>query len=135
MLLSSHILSEVDTLADRVSIIRLGRTVSTGSLAQLRGHARTEVSAVTRGAPSELAAVAGVSDLRSSPQEGSVGTRFRVDAPHLDAAVGQLHRAGIVSLTVSPPTLQKLFLSEYGDHVTDSDESPEQEHHARGATQ
>ncbi|MGA8245914.1 MAG: ABC transporter ATP-binding protein [Nocardioides sp.] len=137
VLLSSHILSEVEALADRVSIIRLGRTVSTGSLAGLRKHARTEVSAMTRSRPDRLDAEAGVSDLELSPDGGSVSTRFRVDARHLDAAVGQLHRAGIVSLTVTPPTLQELFLSEYGDQVeSDSDESGRHVDHAAttGAT-
>ena len=47
--------------------------------------------------------------------EGSVQSRFRVDAHHLDQAVGLLHEAGIVTLTVTPPTLEELFFSEYGD--------------------
>jgi ABC-2 type transport system ATP-binding protein len=125
VLLSSHILSEVEALADKVSIIRQGRTVSTDSLAGLRGRARTEVSATTRAAPAGLDEAPGVSDLEIAPDGEGVSVRFRVDAHHLDAAVGALHAAGIASLTVSPPTLRELFLSEYGDRVDDEDsESP-----------
>jgi len=115
VLLSSHILSEVEALADRVSIIRQGRRVSTGSLAGLRKGARTEVSSVTGAEPSALASAPGVTDLDMQAAEGSVQSRFRVDAHHLDQAVGLLHEAGIVTLTVTPPTLEELFFSEYGD--------------------
>ena len=67
VLLSSHILGEVEALADRVSIIRHGRTVTTGSLAELRRHTRTSVHAVTAREPEGLTDAEGVADLRRRP--------------------------------------------------------------------
>jgi ABC-2 type transport system ATP-binding protein len=115
VLLSSHILAEVEALADRVSIIRRGRTVTTGSLADLRRHTRTSVHAVTGGEPEGVARADGVADFACEPLDGQVDTRFTVDAHHLDAMVGRLHAARIRSLTVTPPSLDALFLRSYGE--------------------
>ncbi len=115
VLLSSHILDEVEALADRVSIIRAGRTVSSGSLAELRRHTRTQVRALTVETPEELPAAAGVADVAIERNSGHVDSRFTVDAEHLDAVVGLLHRAHITTLTVTPPSLDALFLRNYGD--------------------
>ncbi|HZX07894.1 MAG TPA: ABC transporter ATP-binding protein, partial [Kribbella sp.] len=112
VLLSSHILGEVEALADRVSIIRRGRTVITGSLADLRRHTRTAVHAVTEVEPEGLE---GVADCVSERLDGHVDTRFTIDADHLDATIGRLHAARIHTLTVTPPSLDALFLSNYGD--------------------
>ena len=76
MLLSSHILGEVEALADRVSIIRRGRTVTTGSLADLRRHTRTSVHAVTVEEPDDLARAEGVADCVCERRDGQVDTRF-----------------------------------------------------------
>ncbi|MDQ2874695.1 MAG: ABC transporter ATP-binding protein [Actinomycetota bacterium] len=113
VLLSSHILGEVEALADRVSIIRRGRTVTTGSLADLRRHTRTSVHAVTVQEPEGLARAEGVADCVRERLDGNVDTRFTIDADHLDAAIGRLHAARIHTLTVTPPSLDALFLRSY----------------------
>ena len=115
VLLSSHILGEVEALADRVSIIRHGRTVTTGSLADLRRHTRTSVHAVTAGEPEGLARAEGVADCVCERLDGQVDTRFTIDADHLDAMIGRLHAARIHTLTVTPPSLDALFLRTYGE--------------------
>jgi len=113
VLLSSHIMDEVEALADRVSIIRRGRTVTTGTLAELRRHTRTHVHAVTVDAPAGLADALGVADYGSERLDGHIDSRFTIDAEHLDAVVGQLHAAQIHTLTVTPPSLDELFLRTY----------------------
>jgi ABC-2 type transport system ATP-binding protein len=113
VLLSSHILSEVAALADRVTIIRKGRTVSTGSLSDLRQHTRTAVQAVTRRRPDLQ--LAGVHDLVCEEEDDAIRSRFAVDTDLLDDAVGRLHQAGIRTLTAEPPSLDELFLSRYAD--------------------
>ena len=115
VLLSSHILGEVEALADRVSIIRRGRTVTTGSLADLRRHTRTSVHAVTVQEPEGLARAEGVADCVSERLDGHVDTRFTIDADHLDSMIGRLHAARIRTLTVTPPSLDALFLRTYGE--------------------
>ncbi len=115
VLLSSHILSEVEALADRVSIIRRGRTVATGSLADLRRRMRTVVHAVTVEAPEGLSGAQGVADCVCERLDGHVDSRFTIDADHLDAVIGRLHAARIRTLTVTPPSLDVLFLHTYGE--------------------
>ncbi len=117
VLLSSHILGEVEALADRVSIIRRGRTVTSGSLADLRRHTRTSVHAVTVDEPDGLAVADGVADWVCEQLNGRVDTRFTIDADHLDAAIGRLHDARIHTLTVTPPSLDALFLRTYGGNL------------------
>jgi ABC-2 type transport system ATP-binding protein len=115
VLLSSHLLDEVEALADRVSIIRRGRTVATGSLADLRRHTRTSVHAVTAQEPDGLARAEGVADWTCQRLDGQVDTRFTIDAAHLDATIGKLHAARVNTLTVTPPNLDALFLRTYGE--------------------
>jgi ABC-2 type transport system ATP-binding protein len=133
VLLSSHILGEVETLADRVSIIRRGRTVTTGSLADLRRHTRTSVHAVTYGEPVNLPMTSGVADCVTEHMDGHVDSRFTVDSDHLDAVVGRLHDAHIRTLTVTPPSLDALFLRNYGDDVRGDDDSDESDDTIQGA--
>jgi ABC-2 type transport system ATP-binding protein len=109
VLLSSHILSEVEALCDRVTIIREGRTVETGTLAELRHLTRTSIHAELAGPSDGLAALPGVHDLQV--QNGRV--RFDVDTTALDAALRQLTEAGVRSLVSQPPTLEELFLRHY----------------------
>jgi ABC-2 type transport system ATP-binding protein len=113
VLLSSHILAEVEELCDRVSIIRAGRRVETGSLADLRHLTRTTVRSETVRPPTSLTGVAGVHDLTID------GTRaaFEVDTAELDTVLGVLREAGVRTLSASPPTLEELFLRHYGDTV------------------
>jgi ABC-2 type transport system ATP-binding protein len=117
VLLSSHLLGEVEALADRVSIIRRGRTVTTGSLAELRRHTRTAVHAVTAAEPDGLGDADGVADYACERLDGQVDARFTIDAEHLDATIGTLHAARIHTLTVTPPSLDALFLRTYGESL------------------
>ena len=113
VLLSSHILAEVERLCDRVSIIRAGRRVETGTLAELRHLTRTSVVAELAAPPVGLDALDGVHDL---VLEGT-RARFQVDGTRLDPALAVLVQAGVRSLTTQPPTLEELFLRHYGDRV------------------
>ncbi|MFD6397015.1 ATP-binding cassette domain-containing protein [Nocardia sp. NPDC060249] len=109
VLLSSHILSEVEHLCDRVTIIRAGRTVESGSLNDLRHLSRTAITADLIGDPGDLSAMAGVGDVE---RDGST-LRCQVDADHLGALIRVLGDAGVRSLTSAPPTLEDLFLRHY----------------------
>jgi ABC-2 type transport system ATP-binding protein len=113
VLLSSHILAQVEKLCHRVSIIRKGRIVESGTLDELRHLTRTTIVAVTTRPAIGFDAMPGVADVRVS--DGSVS--LEVDTAHLDAVVGRLHEAGIRSLVAHPPTLEELFLRHYGDEV------------------
>src|SRR6478735_3637965 len=115
VLLSSHILAEVEQLGDRVSIIRAGKVVESGTLADLRHLTRTSVSAELERPAEGLAAVPGVHDL---VVEGT-RARFQVDTALLDPALRALLRFGVRSLTSQPPTLEELFLRHYGDRADD----------------
>jgi ABC-2 type transport system ATP-binding protein len=110
VLLSSHILSEVEQLCDRFTIVREGRTVETGSLADLRHLTRTTVRTATAADPDRLAALHGVHDLRR--EAGRLV--FDVDTDGLEPALQLLADAGVSSLTATPPTLEELFLRHYG---------------------
>ena len=113
VLLSSHILAQVEKLADTISIIRLGRVVQSGTLVEMRHLTRTTIEAVTAQPATTLAALPGVHDLETT--DGRV--RFAVDGEHLDAAVKHLSGLGIRSLTSHPPTLEELMLRHYGDEL------------------
>jgi ABC-2 type transport system ATP-binding protein len=108
VLLSSHLLAEAEALSDRVTIIRDGMTVETGTLAGMRHLTRVSVEAELA-APVVLDGVPGVHELTVT---GTV-VRCRVDQAALDEVVGRLHQAGIRSLTCRPPTLEELFLRHY----------------------
>jgi len=118
VLLSSHILAQVEELCDRISIIRQGKVVETGSLAELRHLTRTTIVAEIMEPPSALSGLPGIHNLEA--EDGRV--RFDVDAGRLDAAVKQLAGLGVRSLTSHPPTLEQLLLRHYGD-ATGTDES------------
>jgi ABC-2 type transport system ATP-binding protein len=109
VLLSSHILAEVEALCDRVTIIRAGRTVETGSLADLRHLTRTSIEADLARAVNGLADLPGVHDLHV--RDGHV--KFDVDTAELDGALRALTAAGVRSLVSQPPTLEELFLRHY----------------------
>jgi ABC-2 type transport system ATP-binding protein len=114
VLLSSHILAEVEALCDRVSIIRAGRIVESGTLADLRHLTRTSITAELAAPPDGLGGLAGVHDLQVD------GTRvhLQVDAASLDEALRHLSAAGVRSLTSQPPTMEELFLRHYVDEAT-----------------
>jgi ABC-2 type transport system ATP-binding protein len=109
VLLSSHILSEVEALCDRVTIIRRGRAVESGTLAELRHLTRTSIAAELASPPDGLDQLPGVHDLDI---EGN-RVRCEVDTERLDGLLRRLSAAGVRSLTSQPPTLEELFLRHY----------------------
>ena len=115
VLLSSHILAEVERLCDRVSIIRAGRTVEHGTLSELRHLTRTSVAAELATPPTGLDRLVGVHDL---VVEGNRAV-FEVDTERLGAALEALGRFDIRTLTSQPPTLEAMFLRHYGDQLVD----------------
>ncbi|MGQ4488100.1 ATP-binding cassette domain-containing protein [Streptomyces sp. SAS_281] len=118
VLLSSHILSEVESLCDRVSIIRQGRTVETGSLADMRHLTRTHISAELIRDPDGLARLPGIHDLDIEGRRVSL----QVDTDRLDAVLKVLSSSGVRSLTCTPPTLEELFLRHYAGDAEQSSE-------------
>ncbi|MGQ4601527.1 ATP-binding cassette domain-containing protein [Nocardia sp. R6R-6] len=122
VLLSSHILSEVEALCDRVTIIRSGRTVESGSLSELRHLSRTSITAQLLGDPGDLTRIPGVEDIEL---DGTT-LRCQVDGEHLGQLIRVLGDTGVRSLTSAPPTLEELFLRHYhvdGD-ATESTTTP-----------
>jgi ABC-2 type transport system ATP-binding protein len=109
LLLSSHILSEVERLADRVTIIRQGRVAETGSLDDIRHLHRSRVRADVVGAVPDLTGLPGVHDWSV---DGSV-IACTVDPEALPQVLTALTAAGIRTLTSTPPTLEELFLDAY----------------------
>ena len=109
VLLSSHILAEVEALCDRVTIIRDGVTVETRTLAQLRPLSRTTITAEVAGPLDGLAGLPGVHGLRLD------GTRVRceVERDGVDGLLRWLAARSVRSLTSAPPTLEELFLRHY----------------------
>jgi ABC-2 type transport system ATP-binding protein len=110
VLLSSHILSEVEALCDRVTIIRDGRAVESGTLSDLRHLSRTSVSAELARVPEGLEGLPGIHDLRVDGKR----VRCQVDASGLDGLLSHLTPFGVRGLVSQPPTLEDLFLRHYG---------------------
>jgi ABC-2 type transport system ATP-binding protein len=113
VLLSSHILAEVEKLCDRVTIIRAGRTVESGTLDELRHLTRSSVVAVTEHDPAVLAGRPGVHGLAVDGHRAT----FLVDSTSWDAVVRELAGLGVRSLVCTPPSLEELFLRHYGDEL------------------
>jgi ABC-2 type transport system ATP-binding protein len=113
VLLSSHILAEVERLCDRVSILREGRVVESGTLAELRHLTRTSIHAELTLAPDGLGSHEGIHDFSA---EGN-RVDFEVDTALLGDVLAHLGTYGIRTLTSQPPTLEELFLRHYGDEL------------------
>lgn len=109
VLLSSHVLGEVEQMCDRVSIINEGRLVESGSLAEMRHLSRTAVSAHVRRPVPGLADLDGVHDLLVAPDR----VAFEVGPEAVEPALRLLLDAGVDALTTQPPTLEQLFLRHY----------------------
>ncbi len=109
MLLSSHILAETEALCDRVTIIRAGRTVESGTLGSMRHLSRTSIKAEMIGDPGDLRRITGVADVSV---EGNT-LRAQVDSDSLGEVIKVLGDAGVRSLISQPPTLEDLFLRHY----------------------
>ncbi len=116
VLLSSHILAEVEKLCDTVTIIRAGRAVQSGTLAELRHLTRTTITVSLDGDAGPLAALPGVHDLRTDGGTDRTVT-FDVDHDELASVVRELGGLGVRSLTSAPPSLEQLFLRQYGDEL------------------
>lgn len=109
ILLSSHILSEVERLADKVVIIRKGEIVETGTLNELRHLTRSTVTLITEGDVAELADVDGVFDFEQHDDEAT----FSADNKHLNAILIKASELGVKKFESSPPTLEDLFMRHY----------------------
>lgn len=109
VLLSSHILAETEALCQRVTIIRAGRTVETGTLASMRHLSRTSIKAEMVGDPGDLSRIEGVADVSFSDHV----LRAQVDGDSLGEVIKALGNAGVRSLVSQPPTLEDLFLRHY----------------------
>ncbi|GAA2072461.1 ABC transporter ATP-binding protein [Actinomadura alba] len=110
VLLSSHIFSEVEALCDRVSIIREGKTVESGTLAELRHLTRTSISIET------AQPITGLEDLHGvhAVDLDSTRAKFDVDTAELDRVLRYLTRFEVRSLASAPPSLEELFMRHYG---------------------
>ena len=116
VLLSSHILAEAEALADRVTIIRAGRTVETGTLADMRHLTRTSVDALLN-APVAVDGLPGVHDATVEPSGDGFRLRCEVDNAALNDILGRLSAVGVRTLTCRPPTLEELFLRHYAERT------------------
>ena len=125
VLLSSHILAETEALCDRVTIIRAGRTVESGTLESMRHLSRTSIKAEMAGDPGDLSRIAGVDDISFDGHT----LRAQVDADSLGAVIKALGDAGVRGLVSQPPTLEDLFLRHYGIDE-DSDRHHSEQVHA-----
>lgn len=114
VLLASHILAEVEALCDRISIVRKGRMVESGSLVDLRHFTRTTISAELSADPAPVSRVPGVHDLRLHDHK----VEFEVDSDRLAEVVQALAPLGVRSLVSHPPTLEELFMRHYQDEET-----------------
>lgn len=113
VLLSSHILSQVEVLADRISIIRRGKLVETGTLQELRHLTNTTIVASAKKADGKLASMAGVRNYSKLP-DGRI--QFEVESANLDKVMAYLATLNITGLEAHPPTLEQLLLRHYGNN-------------------
>ena len=121
VLLSSHILAEVEKLCDTVTIIRAGRTVQSGTLAELRHLTRSWGTPGTHHDPPPRPARVGVADHHHEPGADGTRARFDVDNDHVQPVLRALTDLGLRSVTVTPPSLEELFLRHYGDELAQLD--------------
>jgi ABC-2 type transport system ATP-binding protein len=119
VLLSSHILAETEALCDRVTIIRAGKTVESGTLESMRHLSRTSIKAEMLSDPGDLTHLKGVADISF---EGNI-LRAQVDGDSIGELIRKLGDAGVRSLVSQPPTLEDLFLRHYGV-TADAPEAP-----------
>jgi ABC-2 type transport system ATP-binding protein len=117
VLLSSHILAQVEVLADRVSIIRQGHIVETGTLTDLQHLARTSITAHVANPADDVVTMDGVHAFEQDEDR----VHFEVETAHLDAVLRRLATLHVRSLVSRPPTLEQLLLRHYSD--TDSNVS------------
>lgn len=109
ILLSSHILSEVERLADKVVIIRQGEIVETGTLDELRHLTRSTVTLATEGDVAEMATVHGVHDFIQKDNQAT----FSADNQQMNDILLQATKLGVKKFEAVPPTLDDLFMRHY----------------------
>jgi ABC-2 type transport system ATP-binding protein len=109
VLLSSHILSEVEKLCDKISIIRAGRIIESGSLDELRHLTRTSLFIETKNPIASLHELKGVHDIETRDK----AVYFQLDTEELDNIMKYVSQFGIVKLESAPPTLEDLFMRHY----------------------
>lgn len=125
VLLSSHILAQVEALADRVSIIREGRIVESGSLEALRHLHRVHFTISTSQSPQVFETMQGVHNVSTSDafnrrvthrdQDAGFVVEFEVDRNAINGVLGSLAAIGVTDIEARPPTLEQLLLRHYGD--------------------
>jgi ABC-2 type transport system ATP-binding protein len=111
VLLSSHILAQVEALADRISIIRKGRIVESGTLLDMRHLSRTVVTVLTDRPTDELVKYEGIYNAHREGEQ----VRFDVDAAHMPQVMDALATLGVRAITATPPSLERLLLRHYGE--------------------
>ncbi len=119
ILLSSHILEEVEALCDRVSIIKDGKIIESGTFTELKHLTRTSMTVETLEPTTGLENLPGV----YNPVVKDTHAQFSVDSEMIDSVLKYLIQFGVQSLISNPPTLEELFIRYYGDEYTKSDES------------
>ncbi|MBL0887230.1 ABC transporter ATP-binding protein [Myceligenerans indicum] len=122
VLLSSHILSEVEKVCDTVTIIRNGTAVEHGTLDELRHLTRSNVTAVVGKDPAALAGLRAVNDLQVKAHDGGTRVTFDADNAGIADVLDAVTALGVHSITVTPPSLEELFMRHYGD-VIEADEA------------
>ncbi|PRZ04124.1 ABC-2 type transport system ATP-binding protein [Isoptericola sp. CG 20/1183] len=120
VLLSSHILSEVEKVCDTVTIIRQGRAVESGTLEELRHLTRSSVTTVVAGDPAALSALPGVHDVATVGTDEGTRVTFDVDNAQIGGVLTALSTLDVRSFTAAPPSLEELFLRHYGEDVSDA---------------
>ena len=117
VLLSSHILSEVEKVCDTVTIIRSGVAVESGTLDELRHLTRSSVVATVGGDPSALSGLQAVNDLVTSQNGAGTRVAFDVDNHAVGDVLKTLTDLDVRGLTITPPSLEELFMRHYGDVI------------------
>lgn len=117
VLLSSHILHQVEVLCDHVTIIRRGTDVESGTLSDLRHLTRTSITAETEQSPETLAELPGVHNF----QRDNGQVHFDVDTEQMGAVIREVSELGVRNLVSRPPTLEQLFLRHYGEELTEAE--------------
>lgn len=114
VLLSSHILSQVEALSDRLSIIRAGHIVETGTLSELRHMTRTTIEVETERSATSLQDLSYIHDMHTEGER----TVFEVDGDHVGDVMDSVSGLGIRSIVAHPPTLEQLLMRHYGDDLS-----------------
>ncbi|MGD7044392.1 ATP-binding cassette domain-containing protein [Jeotgalibacillus proteolyticus] len=110
ILLSSHILSEVEKLCDKIAIIRQGAIIESGTLEELRHLTRTQLLVETQHSITDLQEMHGVYDIETN-EHGALS--FQIDSEALDSVIKHISQFGLMKLESSPPTLEDLFMKHY----------------------